>query len=63
MDPNVVLHELRLAIANYRNNADEDEWNEYDTHALIDRIEDLDNWLCNGGFLPSSWNQPKGTPA
>lgn len=47
MDPDAALYSLRLAIAS----------GEYEPAA--DYAEALDEWLSNGGFLPSAWERSK----
>lgn len=47
MDPNAALYSLRIAIAS----------GEYEIAA--DYTEALDEWLSEGGFLPSAWERGK----
>lgn len=28
-----------------------------DAQELAEAVNDLDDWLCKGGFLPSDWNR------
>ena len=62
MDPDVALEEWRAAVrrlsevlANYENSP-------YDpltvaAQDLLDRSENLDEWMTKGGFLPAAWNK------
>ena len=57
MDPNAALASLREALADAReaaegdsNDAEIEAWQE-----VGERIDALDQWLSNGGFLPSAW--------
>jgi hypothetical protein len=64
MDPNEALAELRRLVATLEV-ADRLHSNMRKIEAM-DRIgevfTELDNWLCNGGFLPMDWhNLPTGT--
>ena len=58
MDPNEVLETIRRLSSLYRNDGD---WDENETHALIGHIEDLDEWLTKGGFLPQAWRRATNT--
>jgi len=31
------------------------KWDEPDTTAFIGLVDDLDEWIAKGGFLPSPW--------
>lgn len=60
MDPNETLRKLRELIRDYNMTHDAND----PQRDLVDAAVDLDNWLCNGGFLPDAWhskaNLPKG---
>lgn len=59
MDPNKLLHELiRLCDAVYHDNSTQPGAREEDINQLCDFVEQLDDWLSNGGFLPQAWNTP-----
>jgi hypothetical protein len=56
MDPAETFHQLRSAIAEYRQAADPGQ----KLHAadrVVDHAEAIDHWLVNGGFPPAAWNQ------
>lgn len=46
MDPNATLQEIRELVGNNGGN---------DVGRLVELIDALDEWLTNGGFLPSDW--------
>ena len=52
MDPNELLATIRRLTTIYRNGGD---WDENETHALIEHIENLDDWIIRYGFLPTEW--------
>lgn len=54
MDPNAALKGLRDLIWEF-NHDDNVTMETFDTQALIDYVEALDQWLARGGFLPDSW--------
>ena len=68
MDPNTTLATLREACETVRK-ADQMESEEVDpinlairselltmvVYAMVEAIEDLDEWLSKGGFLPADW--------
>lgn len=56
MDPNETLATLRRLTVLYREDGD---WDEDETHMLVGLIEDLDEWLSKGGFLPAAWVRPE----
>lgn len=65
MDPNETLRELRQAYSDYedtRGRSNGPAWEAADR--MRDAAAALDEWLCNGGFLPDAWhskaNLPKG---
>lgn len=56
MDPDATLTDLRNLIANARSG-----WlGPVDMFATLldvaDSFDDLDEWISNGGFLPTDWN-------
>jgi len=66
MDPDVALEELRVAMqrvkevfANYENSSVDPLVGA--AKDLLDRSENLDEWMTKGGFLPSAWNKNRGT--
>ena len=52
MDPNETLSTILRLVRQWRYNG---EWDDNETHALIEHIEALDEWMNNGGFLPNGW--------
>jgi hypothetical protein len=56
MDPDETLHQLRLAITEYRQAADPGQ-KLHAADGVIDYAEALDHWLTDGGFRPAAWNQ------
>jgi hypothetical protein len=56
MDPNANLEEQRRLI--HAIFADETSSTNYDAlMRLAELSQALDEWLCNGGFLPTAWKQ------
>ena len=55
MDPNAALEALRDAMRRY--SAEDDEGHDRYVAATeaAEAAEALDEWLSNGGFLPSAW--------
>lgn len=53
MDPNETLDTIRSLMTIYRNDGD---WDMSETHMLIEYVENLDEWMSHGGFLPDAWN-------
>ena len=51
MDPNKVLHDLRDLMREASVSDDER------VHEWADSFGAMDDWLCRGGFLPTSWNR------
>jgi hypothetical protein len=53
MDPDATLAEIRTLnekAANYG------ELSGDEANRLVELVESLDEWLTNGGFLPTPWN-------
>lgn len=68
MDPNTCLTELLKYCNSLRGITEapdpvvaffETEGAEVELSELLDRIEALDAWIRNGGFLPEPWNVPR----
>lgn len=60
MDPNVTLTEIRAAVVvlgAYQKVFD--QTSSALCEQLAEQITALDNWLCNGGFLPDDWARPR----
>ena len=53
MDPNATLHNIRR----YLGIAHEADLSEAEGNALAELMLSLDEWLSNGGFLPSAWSR------
>jgi hypothetical protein len=53
MDPNTLLTEIR-ELATDIENSDDDH---FAAQQLANKIQDLDAWLCNQGFLPKDWER------
>lgn len=53
MDPNACLEEIRYIVST-REAIDAESM-----QRLIDLNDALDNWLKNGGFLPSAWDKAR----
>lgn len=49
MDPNETLRQIREVIADPSPSG-------WDIAATLYRMQQLDKWITNGGFLPSDWN-------
>jgi len=59
MDPNAVLDQIRT---NAKAFWEEDGENDIEALTeLVSAIEDLDEWLTSGGFLPSAWTNTSPT--
>lgn len=56
MDPNACLNEIRYLIDKMLNEKD-DEIDSGDAVELAERVEALDGWIANGGFLPDRWER------
>jgi hypothetical protein len=59
MDPDTCLAAIRNRIHDITDRVDHGTlWAETadDIALLIEHIEVLDDWLCQGGFLPREWN-------
>lgn len=54
MDPNTALTKIRALIHTVQNAEQEDDRLEAQAE-LIERFEDLDVWLSDGGFPPREW--------
>lgn len=54
MDPNTALTDIRQLVKQYNSDGD---WHQLDADLLVDRIEALDKWITNGGFLPDDWKE------
>ena len=57
MDPNVCLKEI-LELAHEVRQNDEDPvetFTGFESTRLAELVEDLDKWICSGGFLPKRW--------
>ena len=53
MDPNETLRLIRQLIRGIKSPND-------DFYFLAEYVSALDNWLCNGGFLPNDWDLSQG---
>lgn len=60
MDPTVALKNLRTAAGELR--ATLPRGAHEITDQVLDGLEDLDNWLSKGGFLPKQWRSSPGRP-
>lgn len=65
MDPDRALEDLRADIQNFRDRKERGEsWSTTAPLAedIIDEIQNIDEWIMSGGFIPTSWSasiQPK----
>ncbi|MEC3952886.1 hypothetical protein VMT65_07580 [Nocardia sp. CDC153] len=63
MDPNAAVREIRKLIDEYTDLLEDDpSWDLKVNRLLfllIQAWEDLDDWLFNGGILPSTWDQAR----
>jgi hypothetical protein len=57
MDPNQALSELRAAINDYQLATDPASAADA-ADRLAEHSQAIDNWLCQGGFLPDHWIRP-----
>lgn len=55
MDPNKILADIRGMISRL-NDPNEDDHERSVAWGLAEMIEDLDDWLSTGGFLPTEWD-------
>lgn len=56
MDPTEALSKIRACMVNLRDIIDEDfDVRNDEVTELLDRVEELDEWICKGGFLPGDW--------
>jgi hypothetical protein len=54
MDPDETLTQIRTLITNYQTSAE--EMSTSDAAELVFLVDELDEWLTKGGFLPTEWN-------
>lgn len=57
MDPNATLAHIRELNAQMSTHGELDG---EETSLLVELIENLDDWLSKGGFLPEPWNVARG---
>lgn len=55
MDPNETLRNIRAIIREELNETDGDRLASLDD--LVQLVDSLDEWLSDGGFLPSDWDR------
>lgn len=55
MDPDEALAELRRLAHDYTEDQVDDEHEA--ALRLIELFQALDQWVCNGGFLPAEWTE------
>jgi hypothetical protein len=51
VDPDQLLTDIRAEMDRIRQRKTKDP------ATLVDLIDNLDEWLCRGGFLPFEWNR------
>jgi flagellin-like hook-associated protein FlgL len=56
MDPNTTLDRIRELVTETIT-AETNEHKADICDELASLVEDLDNWLCQGGFKPNGWNR------
>lgn len=54
MDPDVILRDLRGAVMQFEDSCCEEHVKEA-SEELAEKFRALDEWLSEGGFLPSYW--------
>lgn len=60
MDPNALLEELLTLAQVIRSDYEETDGNgvnQDDANELAEKIDQLDTWLCAGGFMPKRWER------
>jgi hypothetical protein len=60
MDPDTCLAEMRAIAARMLLAYDSEDGNgidQDDADMLAQRVQDMDEWLSNGGFLPQAWDR------
>lgn len=57
MDINTALAELRSAIRQWGLARDTNDALHY-ASVIVDQTQAIDEWLTNGGFLPTDWERP-----
>jgi hypothetical protein len=57
MDPNATLEEIRSLIIARRHRRPVPD---HDQERFYELVEELDRWLCRGGFKPVAWNVEEG---
>lgn len=59
MDPNAILQDIRSAYAALLTLIDSDRLDAHDTTEITADLargtQDLDAWLCRGGYAPAAW--------
>lgn len=62
MDPDKCLEDIRESISLFRDKKERgDPW-EFTTpiaEEIVDMVQDLDEWLTKGGFIPQDWYHPE----
>jgi hypothetical protein len=60
MDPDVALENMRKVVARIREFLDTEDVTEINLEGYLEDLllywDGLDEWLSNGGFLPTSWH-------
>lgn len=59
MDPDQTLTELRAAAAQMRDEGTYTGNFLIAASTMLEAFEALDNWMSNGGFLPTQWQHPR----
>jgi hypothetical protein len=64
MDPNITLAEIRRLAKKIQEDYEDHGCeaigiNQEEANSLASYIDVLDNWILNGGFLPSNWDRTK----
>jgi hypothetical protein len=60
MDPNETIKQLRELAKRVLARADKGEEQDiYDSIEIAEKVQALDNWISDGGFLPSVWLKDK----
>lgn len=57
MDPNAALATMRRLLGG--RDADGNWYSESEAQDFADLFEGLDEWISNGGFLPSEWRNAR----
>lgn len=60
MDPNACLARIRILQTLIESGPQDPDSMHYHANELSEAMQDMDEWLSKGGFLPDAWDSKKG---